>query len=78
MSREKFGIIDKLPSGNYRARYTGPDKKRYPAPGTYKTKGAARAWLADRQSEINSGTWRPPQSPPPSSSAQLPRPPAAT
>ena len=60
MSREKFGIIDKLPSGNYRARYTGPDKKRYPAPGTYKTKGAARAWLADRQSEINSGTWRPP------------------
>lgn len=57
MSRENFGIIDKLPSGNYRARDTGPDKKRYPAPGTFKTKGAARACLAERQVEIASGGW---------------------
>ncbi|WP_179017288.1 hypothetical protein [Paenarthrobacter nitroguajacolicus] len=43
MARESFGIIDKLPSGNLRARYTGPDGKRHAAPGTFKTKGAARA-----------------------------------
>lgn len=60
MSREKFGIIEKLKSGNYRARYTAPDKKRYAAPSTFKTKGAARAWLAERQVEIAKESWQPP------------------
>ena len=61
MAREQFGIIDQQRSGNYRARYTGPDKKRYPAPTTFKTKGAARAWLVLRQAEIAAGTWVPPE-----------------
>lgn len=60
MAREAFGIIDTLKSGNIRARYTAPDGKRYAAPGTYKTKGAARVWLAARQAEIAAGTWEPP------------------
>lgn len=60
MARRSFGMLDKLPSGNWRARYTGPDKKRYQAPTTFPTKAPAQAWLAARQTEIALGTWRPP------------------
>lgn len=61
MSRESFGIIDKLPSGNYRARYTGPDGKRYSAPHTFKLKEPARLWLSARKLEIASGAWIDPE-----------------
>lgn len=57
MARESFGIIDTLPSGNIRARYTAPDGKRYSAPATFRTRGAARHWLAERKVEIASGKW---------------------
>lgn len=59
-SRLSFGQIDKLPSGNFRARYTGPDGKRHPAPTTFPTKGAASTWLAEQQTLIASGRWEPP------------------
>ena len=57
MARESFGIIDVLPSGNLRARYTAPDGNRYAAPATFRTRGAARHWLAERKVEIASGKW---------------------
>lgn len=66
--RETFGMLDKLPSGRYRARYTDPDGRltdtgqpvRYAAPSTFGTLTDARAWLAARQAEIAVGTWQPP------------------
>lgn len=59
--RETFGMIDKLPSGRYRARYSAPDGKRYSAPMTFSTLTDARAWLAARQTEISRGEWVPPR-----------------
>lgn len=58
--REAFGQIDKLPSGRYRARYTGPDGDRHAAPATFDNLTDARAWLAARQTEISTGKWQPP------------------
>lgn len=54
---EPFGEISKLPSGNYRARYTAPDGKRYSAPSTFRLKDAARSWLSQRKLEIDTGVW---------------------
>lgn len=59
-SRRSFGMIDQLPSGNYRARYSGPDKARHQAPATFPTKRAAQLWLAEMQTTIASGKWRHP------------------
>ncbi|KIC57311.1 tyrosine-type recombinase/integrase [Microbacterium hominis] len=58
--RETFGQLDKLPSGRYRARYTGPDGERHAAPATFDNLTDARAWLAARQTEIATGKWQPP------------------
>lgn len=57
--RETFGMLDKLPSGRIRARYTGPDGERHSAPHTFDNLTDARAWLAARQTEISRGEWRP-------------------
>lgn len=57
--RETFGMVDKLPSGRIRARYTGPDGGRHNAPYTFDNLTDARAWLAARQTEITTGVWRP-------------------
>ena len=55
-----FGAVEKLPSGHYRARYTGPDGRRYTAPTTFRTKGEARGWLSLRHAEIVRKAWEPP------------------
>lgn len=55
--------MSKLPSGRYRTLYYGPDGKagrRYKAPTTFTTKGAARKWLATVQADIIRKTWLPP------------------
>ena len=57
MARETFGQIDKLPSGRYRARYTGPDGQLHKAPGTFATKSEARTWLRGPAATIAAGTW---------------------
>lgn len=56
-----FGTIERLPSGRYRARYPGPDGRRYTAPTTFVTKKDARDWLALRQAEIIRKAWQPPE-----------------
>ena len=52
MSRLDFGRIDKLPSGNHRARYLGPDGELHKADATFPTRTAAKLWLTERQAEI--------------------------
>lgn len=55
-----FGTVEKLPSGRYRARYRGPDGRRYSAPTLFLTQRDARGWLALQQAEIIKGAWLPP------------------
>lgn len=55
-----FGAVEALPSGRYRARYRGPDGRRYAAPTLFLTQRDARGWLALRQAEIIRNAWRPP------------------
>lgn len=54
-----FGSVDKLATG-YRARYFGPDGRRYKAPTLFLTQKDARGWLSLRQAEIIEKAWRPP------------------
>ena len=56
-----FGTVEKRASGRYRARYVGPDGRRYTAPTMFVTKAEARSWLALRQSEIIRKAWEPPE-----------------
>ena len=53
-----FGSVDRLATG-YRARYYGPDGRRYKAPTLFSTKQDARGWLALRQAEIIKREWMP-------------------
>jgi integrase len=55
-----FGSVDKLATG-YRARYFGPDGRRYKAPTLFLTKKEARSWLSLRQAEIIRKAWEPPE-----------------
>lgn len=61
MGRRSFGMVDKLPSGRFRARYTGPDGRRHQAAATFALKTDAGNWLADQQSSIARGMWVPPE-----------------
>ena len=54
-----FGHVDKLPSGRWRARYTGPDARRRSA--SFTTKADARAWLATAQADVVRKAWRAPE-----------------
>jgi integrase len=54
-----FGHVDRLPSGKWRARYTGPDGKRRSS--TFGTKTDARAWLATAQADLVRRQWRAPE-----------------
>jgi len=59
-SRGNFGGIRKLPSGNFQARYTAPDGKKYTAPTTFTTVTDARTYLATVQADLVRQTWRAP------------------
>jgi Site-specific recombinase XerD len=54
-----FGHVDKLPSGRWRARYTGPDGLRRSS--AFSTKADARAWLATAQADVVRKVWRAPE-----------------
>ena len=56
-----FGSVEQLPGGHYRARYRGPDGRRYTAPTTFVALRDARGWLALRQADIIRGQWMPPE-----------------
>lgn len=55
-----FGAVETLPSGRLRARYRGPDGRRYTAPTLFLTQRDARGWLTLRQADIIKGKWMPP------------------
>lgn len=55
-----FGQTTKLPSGRIRARYTGPDGVRHPAPWTFETFEDAEAWLVAERRLLTSDDWSPP------------------
>ena len=59
--RRTFGQITRLPSGRYRARYTGPDTILHNAPSTFDTKQDAEAWLVDERRLVSAGTWSAPE-----------------
>ncbi len=62
--RPGFGSIERLSSGRFRARYPGPDGRRYTAPVTFVTKSEARGWLSLAHAEITRKRWAPPESVP--------------
>jgi integrase len=55
-----FGSVDKLATG-YRARYFGPDGRRYKAPTLFLTIKDARGWLSIVQADIIKKAWTPPE-----------------
>ncbi|WP_330179628.1 site-specific integrase [Nocardia sp. NBC_01503] len=55
-----FGSVDELPTGRIRARYYGPNGRRYSAPTYFLTQQDARAWLSTVQSDIIRKRWQPP------------------
>ncbi|MDO5670839.1 MAG: site-specific integrase [Corynebacterium sp.] len=60
--KRRFGQIDKLPSGKYRARYTGPDGHLHKAAQTYFTRDDAAAWLRSEEKLLEFDEWTPPDS----------------
>lgn len=58
--RSSWGSTEKLPSGRWRAKYTGPDAKQHKAPATFPTELRARAWLAEERRLIDLDAWSPP------------------
>lgn len=60
--RPRSGTVEKLPSGRYRVRFTGPDGARHNAPVTFQDVKAARLWLDRevRSIEDSPETWEPP------------------
>lgn len=55
--KRRFGSVRKLPSGNYQARYTGPDGLPRKAPHSFETKRAAEQWLVETEAELLQGAW---------------------
>ncbi len=55
MSREAWGTIRQLPSGNYQAQTPVIDGHRIKAPNTFRTRNEARTWLLRAQVRIADG-----------------------
>ncbi|MEV4902986.1 site-specific integrase, partial [Citricoccus sp. NPDC055426] len=53
--RRSFGQVAQLPSGRFRARYTGPDGKRRTGPATFATRAEADAYLVQVHAEMLRG-----------------------
>lgn len=54
----RFGKVQQLPSGNYRASFVGPDGRRVFAPVTFPDSEAADTWLTTQRADIVRGTWK--------------------
>jgi integrase len=57
--RSSFGMVRKLPSGRFQASYVAPNGQRRTAPGTFKSRSDADAYLAGIRVEMAKGSWRP-------------------
>ncbi|MFI8974247.1 tyrosine-type recombinase/integrase [Nocardia asteroides] len=77
-TRRGFGRLRKLPSGRWRASYTGPDTAVHNAPNTFDTKTRAEGWLAAERALIDREMWVAPSrrdDPPVSPESEEPSPP---
>ena len=61
MGKRRFGRVRRLPSGQYQARYPGPDGIDRPAPQTFASKTDAEIWLTMKEAEIRRGDWADPE-----------------
>jgi hypothetical protein len=52
-AKRGFGEVDTLPSGRFRARYSGPDGARHSAPITFVARIDAEGWLVDQERMIS-------------------------
>ncbi|WP_084124948.1 site-specific integrase [Demequina sp. NBRC 110054] len=59
--RRSFGSVERLASGRFRARYTGPDGRSRSAPSTFATKSEADRWLTLIRAELLRGSWTAPE-----------------
>ncbi len=57
MSKRRFGMVRKLPSGRWQASFINPAGARQNAPHTFKTKTDANRWLALVEADISRGVW---------------------
>ena len=55
--RRRFGSVRQLASGQWQARYRGPDGIMRPADNTFPDKTTAERWLTTKEAEIISGDW---------------------
>jgi hypothetical protein len=55
--RRRFGSVRQLHSGQWQARYRGPDGLMRPAPQTFSTKTSAEQWLTHTEVDILGGDW---------------------
>ena len=60
-TKRQFGTVSQLPSGRWRARYTGPDGKKHSAATTFPESDDAYAWLSNERKIIDRGEWIPPK-----------------
>lgn len=61
--RPRSGTVEKLPSGRYRVRFTGPDGNRHTGPITWQDKKSADLWLAAEMKSIENDpeNWESPE-----------------
>jgi integrase len=55
--RRRFGAVRELQSGQWQARYRGPDGLMRPADHTFPDKTSAEVWLTRKEAEILNGDW---------------------
>jgi len=55
--KRRFGNVRQFPSGQWQARYSGPDGVRHTAPATFATKRDALVWLDVEAGEIARREW---------------------
>jgi integrase len=60
--RRRFGAVRELRSGQWQARYRGPDGLMRPADRTFPSKTDAEVWLTRKEAEILNGEWINPDS----------------
>lgn len=60
--RRRFGAVRKLPSGQWQARYKGPDGTMHAADHTFPNLTDAEVWLTVKEAEIVNGDWINPDS----------------
>ncbi|MDQ2874622.1 MAG: N-terminal phage integrase SAM-like domain-containing protein [Actinomycetota bacterium] len=55
--RRRFGAVRELGSGQFQARYRGPDGLMRPADKTFASKTDAVVWLTIKEAEIHKDEW---------------------